>query len=239
MKVKQILSKMINVAEDTMFPHYVCPFCGAETPDGVVCNECNKSLITPSFCEKCGEHVGENARVCMECKEIERLFDRSLSVFKYENSIAAAIKRFKFNGAKYLAEDFAMLLAAKFNSINIDVDIITCVPSTQKNIKERGYNQAAEMAKHFAEIVNLPFAEVLLKTKETPHQIDLTKQQRLKNLAGSFSVVDKWLVKNKSILIIDDVFTTGSTMSACAKVIKKAGANKVYCFTLAKTALIN
>jgi len=239
MKIKQILSKIINVAEDTMFPHYVCPFCGEETPDGVVCNGCNKSLILPKFCVKCGEHVGESANVCIECKEIERLFDNNYSIYRYENYIAAAIKRLKFNGAKYLAEDFAKLFSEKFKSVNINVDIITFVPSTQKRIKERGYNQAAEMAKEFAAIVNLPFAEVLLKTKETPHQIDLTKEQRLKNLTGSFSIIDKWLVKNKSVLIIDDVFTTGSTMSACAKVLKKAGANKVYCLTLAKTALIN
>lgn len=239
MKVKCFLSNIIEKVEHTMFPHYVCPFCGDETPGGVVCADCNKSLIAPMFCEKCGEHVSEGSRVCIECKEIERLFDRNYSVYRYENHVAASIKRFKFNNAKYLATDFAKLLAKKFADVNIDVDIVTCVPSTKQRIKERGYNQAAEMAKGFANVVELPFVEALIKTKETPHQIELSKAERLKNLAGSFSVVDKWLIKGKNVLIIDDVFTTGSTMSACAKVLKKAGANKVYCLTLAKTALIN
>lgn len=229
------LTKFLNVIDDTLFPHCVCPFCGVETPDGIVCEDCEKLRILPQFCEKCSAHVSEESKICMQCKEIDRIFDQNFSVFTYSDYVSAAIVRLKFKSAKYLAVDFAKILANKFNTLDIHVDMVTFVPSSAKRIKQRGYNQAQEMAEHFCKLVDLPCMELLIKSRETAHQTDLTREQRLENLIDSFAVKDKWQVKGKDILIIDDVFTTGSTMSSCAKTLKKAGAAKVYGLTLAKT----
>lgn len=234
-KIKDKIIEVANKIEDVLYPHYVCPFCEIETPDGRVCDECQKLYIKPKYCIKCGAHIPESANVCMQCKEIERIFDQNFSVYLYDDCVAMAIQKLKFKGAKYLAKDFAQILAAKFSQLEIDVDIVTFVPSTAKRIKERGYNQAKEVAQEFSKLVNLPCMELLAKVKETAHQVDLNRKERLENLIDSFAVVDKWQVKGKNILVIDDVFTTGSTMTSCAKALSKAKAQKVYGLTLAKT----
>lgn len=235
MKIKEKLSQIINKAEDILFPNYQCPFCKTETPDGVVCENCNKLRIAPNYCIKCGAHVGADSAVCIQCKDYERIFDQSFSVFAYSGKVASAVQRLKFNSEKFLAKDFANLLAQKFKEVAASVDFVTFVPSTKKRIKERGYNQAQEIANEFAKLVNIPCLEVLTKTKETAHQTELSRKERLENIIGSIAVLDKWQVKGKNALVIDDVFTTGSTISACAKALKKAGAAKVYGLTLAKT----
>ena len=196
---------------------------------------CNKLIIKPNYCEKCGAHIVEDARLCIQCKDYDRIFDRSFSVYMYLESVALAVQRLKFNGEKFLAKNFASILAKKLEEISIDVDFITFVPSTAKRVKERGYNQAQEVAQELSKLVNIACLNVLTKTKETAHQTQLNRKERLQNLIGSISVLDKWQVKGKNVLVIDDVFTTGSTLSACAKALKKAGAQKVYGLTLAKT----
>lgn len=237
MKISSKLKELISKTEDVLYPHYSCPFCETETIDGTVCDSCKQYFILPNFCNKCSEHVGGDATLCIQCKDTDRIFDQSFSVVHYTEKVSASVHKLKFGGGKYLALDFAKLLAEKFKTLNLSIDIVTYVPSHAKRIKERGYNQAKEIAENFCKIVDLPCAKLLDKTKDTAHQTELTKAERLKNLENSFAITDKWLVKNKSILVIDDVFTTGSTMSACAKVLKKAKANKVYGLTLAKTKL--
>lgn len=234
-KIKDKVVKFINKVEDVIFPHYVCPFCEIETYNGKVCEDCKSNLINPNYCQRCGAHIPKSAKVCMQCKETDRIFDQNFSVYNYDGAVSMAIQKLKFKGAKYLAIDFAKILAEKFETLQIDIDIITFVPSTAKRIKERGYNQAKEVAINFSKLVKLPCIELLAKTKETAHQVELNRKERLSNLIDSFAVVDKWQVRGKNILVIDDVFTTGSTMTSCAKALKKAGAQKVYGLTLAKT----
>lgn len=233
--MKDKIIQWVNTIEDVLYPHYVCPFCETETPDGKVCDDCKTLLIKPNYCVKCGAHIPESANVCMQCKEIERIFDQNFSVYLYDGYVSGAIQKLKFKGAKYLAKDFAKILAEKFDRLEINVDVVTFVPSTAKRIKERGYNQAKEVALEFSKLVGLPCMDLLAKVKETAHQVDLNRKERLENLIDSFAVVDKWQVKGKNILVIDDVFTTGSTMTSCAKALKKAKAQKVYGLTLAKT----
>ena len=237
MKKTKKISEIINKIEEILFPHCVCPFCKEETLGGKVCDDCLKLMIKPKFCYVCGAHIGEDATVCMQCKEYERIFDQNFSVYEYAGKVSAAVQRLKFSQEKYLAKDFAKILAEKFYAVSVKVDIVTFVPSTTKRIKQRGYNQAEEIAVEFAHIVDIPCLNLLVKTKETAHQTELNRKERLQNLIGSIAVGDKWQVKGKNILVIDDVFTTGSTMSACARALKKAGANKVYGLTLAKTSV--
>lgn len=239
MKIKDFFNKVVSKVEDTMFPHYVCPFCKTETPDGCVCNDCLKLAIQPTYCAKCSEHITEGSTICIECKDYERIFDKNISVFNYTDKVSLAIQRFKFKQEKYLAKDFAILLAQKYAQANISADIITFVPASKKRVKERGYNQAEELANELSKLINIPTLNLLIKTKETVHQTQLSRKERLQNLMGSIAVADKWQIKGKNILVIDDVFTTGSTMSTCAKVLKKAGATNVYGLTLAKTAIKN
>ena len=231
------MKKLFNSLAEIIFPNYSCPFCGIETPDGVVCDSCKKYLIDAPFCQKCGEHVEDGNVVCIECKDGDRFFDSNHSVYIYNSVTSNPITKLKYNGAKYYAEVLAKILYEKFIQLNLNVDFVCSVPCTENSKKKRGYNHAEEIAKHFCNLAKLDYQNCLRKIKETPHQADLGLKERLHNLIGSFKVTDKWLVKDKNILIIDDVFTTGSTMSACAKELKRSKAKNVFGLTVTKTLL--
>lgn len=232
-----MISKFIDSVTKIIFPNYSCPFCGIETIDGVVCKNCKMYIVEAPFCKKCGEHVEEDDSICLECKEGDRLFDVNYSAYVYNSVTSTAITKLKYNGAKYYAELLAKILYDKFVTLDIKVDFVCAVPCTDKSKKSRGYNHAEEIAKHFCKLSGLDYQNCLTKIKETPHQAGLSRKERLDNLIGSFKVTDRWLVRDKNILVIDDVFTTGSTMSACAKELKRAKAKSVFGLTVTKTLL--
>jgi ComF family protein len=234
MKFFTKIKNVIGTAEDVVYPHYACVVCGRESPSGQLCENCKQYLIAEPCCAICGEHISDGGIVCDECKD-GRLFDKNRSVFVYGGNVAESILALKFRGAKYKAIDFAKLLAQKYSEFGEIADVVCYVPATQKRERLRGYNQAKELALEFCKITGLPFVELLTKTKETGHQAELSREERLTNLANSFAVTDRWLARNRKVLVIDDVLTTGSTLNACAKVLKHAHAKKVYCLTIAKT----
>lgn len=231
------LTNLINLGEDMLFPSCYCPVCNNESLDGNICNSCKQYYIKPKYCKICGEHLEDNCDVCVECKDVNRIFTQNSSVFNYNKQTSGAILKFKNNGAKYLAKKFAKILYDKYVTLNWDVDLVCPVPSHITSIKKRGYNHAAEIAKEFCSFTGKVYSDILLKNKQTPQQKDLGREARLKNLVDTFEIIDKWLVKNRTILVIDDVFTTGSTLSACAKVLKNAGAKNIYGLTLAKSPI--
>ena len=118
-----------------------------------------------------------------------------------------------------------------------DVDAIMFVPSTKKRIKERGFNQAEELAKIACERFDKKLIKALIKTKDTIHQAGGSQEDRMKNLRDSFVVDETFAdeICNKKILIIDDVFTTGSTLNECSKALKKFKPKKIMTMTFAKT----
>ena len=231
MNKQTFLEKLNNV----LFPHYSCPFCGRETQDGVVCKSCNHNKINANFCAKCGEHILDNEKICYICKDLERVFDSNYSCYEYNEETSGAIMALKYNDKKYLAKDFAKILFERFKTLDLHIDIVTSVPMSAEAQKKREYNHAAEIAKEFCKLADLKYEDLLAKIKSTPRQAELGRDERIKNLVGSFAIIDKQVIKDKNILIIDDVFTTGSTMTACATELKKAKPNKVYCLTVTKT----
>ncbi|MBQ8468492.1 MAG: ComF family protein [Clostridia bacterium] len=227
-------NKFFNFLKRTMFPSFGCPFCDCETLNGELCKNCKKLLIQPQFCEICGEHVSEMDKICNECKETKRSFDQSRSVAEYRDAVSMAVINLKYNGRRYIADGFAKLLSGLFESTGWKVDYVCSVPSSKNRIKERGFNHAQDIAKKFCENCGLEYVELLDKIKETDHQTNMTMEERLTNLQGAFKLRDKD-IKGKNILIVDDVFTTGSTLDACSKAIRKGKPNKIYCLTIGKT----
>ena len=235
-----MLEKILNI----LFPKGLkCVFCGDDINTNLpecLCDNCRKELpfIEGKICAKCGNRIYDEGDYCIDCKLLERSFEKVISVFWYSDKIVAKVHQFKYENAKYLAQPFANLMFKKWQEQNIDFDYIIPVPICDKRLKARGYNQSELLANEFSKLINKPILKDYLKRiKETQTQVELDKQERAENLKDAFQMVKRAGIRNKTILLIDDVCTTGATANECAKKILSAGAKKVYVMTFARTLL--
>lgn len=241
MSVKSKFKELVNFIEDLFLKNHKCICCRKEIPDENkrgICDKCFNSmeLFSGELCSKCGEMVVAGNARCDSCKEIEYHFDENRSYAAYGEVSAIIVKSLKYNGNKYISKYIANMLLEDKKYFE-GVDYITFVPMSKERFKERDFNQAEEIAKDVSAAINIPVISVLEKIKENTHQAGLTRKERIKNIANTIAVKndESFEIKDKTILVIDDVFTTGSTLSECAKVLKKKGANKVKTLTFAKT----
>lgn len=222
-----------NIAENiksALFPlNFTCDLCGRETFDGTnLCPDC-KVRVQENFgvtCPVCGRRT-VRPEICYECKAQAPRFDRAVSPLVYEDGAAILVAKFK-QGSGYLKEYFCDLLAKSAQMLP-DFDFITYIPMTEKAQFKRGYNQAKLLAEGVAERLGKPLEEdVLIKIKETSEQKSLSRRERAENLEGCFFVHRRKICQGKNILLIDDVLTTGATADAACKLLRGAGAVKIY-----------
>ena len=214
MKPATILSR----AADYVWPR-ICPVkdCGrpSDRPGRHICSACHARL---PYYDLVGDGTGAWA-------------------MQYAPPADELILAFKFNGATYLLADFADLLEAAVRA-RLDADAIDAVVPVPLNIHrlvERGYNQSALLAKELARRLDRRFdGSSLKRTRDTEHQTRLGGEERRKNLRGAFKVVDPGMVRGRTILLVDDVCTTGSTLDNCQRSLEKAGAARVWRAALAR-----
>ncbi len=213
-----------------------CACCGEELyADGYFCPHCLKTLPFNggNICSKCGRAIGEDYPVCLECKADMPLYDAARSALRYEGDTVRLVKRFK-TGGKWLALPFASLMAPVLSGEFAGSDMLVHVPMTDAARRKRGYNQAELLAAALSDRAGVPHERVLLeKVRETASQKELSRRGRAENLKGSFRVHERVKCRGKTVLLIDDVLTTGATASACARALKGAGAARVWVLTLA------
>jgi ComF family protein len=219
----------------------LCLFCGVavgETAPVAVCPDCQAQIqwVASPLCTCCGRIFAEPDgadRVCGECQADPPPFARARAAALYDGPVAQAITRFKFSRQLaflpvmqyWLKRPICMELVAA-------ADLLAPVPLHPKRIKNRGFNQALLLARTFPEV---PVArEAVVRTRHTVPQVGLNPKERQDNVKGAFAVPDPGLVKGKNVLLIDDLFTTGSTVKECAKVLRKAGARRVEVLTVAR-----
>lgn len=208
-------------------------------------------LVFSNRCRLCTEVIPINETLCNNCKPekhripqeelsrrimIKRSFDRHTCPFYYEGCIRTGIHRFKYDGYRRCSEFFGeeMIKVIERDFEDEEPDFITCVPMTKKKKRERQYNQCDYLVKHISKAFGYKLTpDILIKTKDTPSQVSLSGKERLSNLKGAFRVNKKYDIKGCTILLCDDVMTTGSTLEECSKALKKAGAEKVICATIA------
>lgn len=221
---------------ELFFPkQYKCIFCGCETGNYAICDKCNASLpyISEPICEKCGGHKSGAGDVCIECKDKNLYYEKCYCVFDYIDDVQSKIIAFKQGGYKHIGETFAYVINDKFQTIDNKIDIIIPIPISKERLKERGFNQSEVLCQELD--TKLPISSNLLsRIRNTPHQTGLSKSNRLKNLEGCFEVTNKKAIKGKRILLIDDIYTTGSTLNECAKTLITCGASTVYGLCLAR-----
>ena len=216
-----------------------CNACGKEIfKDEYFCESCLKDLPfnDKAYCNHCGRKLKVYAEYCSTCREQLLSVDKARSVFNYDKPISSLIKRAKYDKRLYLLDMFAEYLSNLYLKSYFNADYICFVPMTEKAQKKRGYNQGEILARRVGERVNVEVVDLLEKVKETTRQAKLNRAERLKNLEGVFKVKSRKLVKDKTIVIVDDVSTTGATAENIAKKLKSAGVKTVYLLTVASVA---
>ena len=236
-KFKKNLYKIFR--EELFSPIKTCNVCGREIFDGeFLCEDCMRKVdfLGDEICEKCGRPNKQKPCVCASCKK-HSFVDRSRSLFSYEGVGETLVKKLKYDDGRYLSALLAEMLKNVYLKNYFTPDVITFVPMTEEALYERGYNQSRLLAEDLSELVGVECTEILVKNKDTAHQAGLDFSERQKNLKGVYSLKKGIKVKDKKILLVDDVLTTGATADEIAKLLKERGAKSVYLLTLASVAL--
>ncbi|MGN0824589.1 MAG: ComF family protein [Candidatus Coproplasma sp.] len=219
---------------NAIFPqNYACLLCGREIFDGSdLCPECEKTITFNDgiTCPVCGRKTALD-QICLECKAQAPLFDKGASAMVYEGGARNLILKFKNDNA-YLKDYLAKKLFEKCLSFT-DAEAVCFVPMTKKDCRKRGYNQAELLADELSKLLSLPVLKnAIEKVKSSIAQKSLTRAQRLENLRGCFKA-KREEIKDKTLIVVDDVLTTGATADAVCKELKKMGAKKLYYLTVA------
>ena len=238
------LNETLRDITDVIFPPR-CLGCAEILPNlhlQTFCVSCREKIrfITGSHCPICGMAFFDSPapdHLCGNCLEKNPSFGLARAVACYETLILDAIHQFKYGRDISTGSALAVFMAEfDFPDFNFtDYSIIIPVPLHIERLRERGFNQALILAKAIGKKYSIPVNFSLLKrTKSTLTQTGLDKSQREKNIRGAFTVTDNAQAKGKSIILIDDVYTTGATLNQCAKTLIKAGAGKVAALTLSR-----
>lgn len=214
--------KILTRVLDFIFPP-VCGLCG-KVESRYICDKCNK-IIESITLNKIDTYNN-------------MYFSKHLYIFKYEDIIREKIIDYKFNNKVYLYRMFSEMILKNENNINFlkQYDILIPVPIHRIRKKRRGYNQSELIARNISEeIKNIKLKlNILKKEKNTSAQSLLTKVERMENVKDVYKIINANEVKNKKVLILDDIFTTGSTINECSKVLKEAGSIDIGAITIAK-----
>lgn len=231
---------MLKNILDLIYPRK-CIFCNnilsIDNKNKYVCEVCAKKLpfIPERFISI------NNKNFDNKIQNINFYFKNCISSFYYESVISKAICDFKFNNKNSYFKPLAGYISENIKKYynNINFDFITYVPMFKSKERQRSYNQAALLAKHLSKTLKIPYACLVKKIKDNKPQHSLTLEKRKTNIKDVYKFSDNKNIKNKTILIIDDIITSGFTLNETAKVLKLSGAKDIYCATIATTKIKN
>lgn len=223
---------MSNRIIDLLFVNR-CALC-RKPSDAVLCHKCQKQIKPLNFgcCERCGKPF----KNCI-CKKQRLKFTRCVSAFRYENSaVTSLIFKLKSTGNRYVVSFLseAMFSRLKSEYKNLDFDYITYVPISDSKLRRKGFDHAELLAKALSLKLNIPLVCPPLKRRGGKIQKYLSMRDRSRNAEGAFRLSGDKI--SGRVLFVDDVMTTGATLSSCSSLLKKAGASEVYCLTAATSA---
>ncbi len=235
------LQKIKSKLADVMYPkHIKCICCGRELnarKSGDICDVCfgTSFLLNHNRCKRCGCAMPDDTTsVCFNCKKSNFTFTQCIACFPYKGKIRSAVYKFKYKHQKSLAQPFAELMAKVYASSDWHIDYVTFVPLHPSREKTRGYNQARELAVHFSEITHIPMLATCTRDRDTPSQTKMNRSERIHNVRGAFAFNPEIApdIVDKNILILDDVYTTGSTANEISKLLIDHHAHKTYVITV-------
>jgi ComF family protein len=222
-----------------------------------VCPACLDAIgpVRGRVCSICGERVLTSFAVpdedglmrCPVCRRIERPFERAVAYGSYDGGLRELVHLLKYNGVRPAAGVLGRMLAEAIAKLESSFEqgevLLIPVPLYKGKRRQRGFNQAEMIARAALRLYSMkvrpgrlrPATDLLLRTRDTHSQIGLTSHQRRENMRGAFAVTRAAEVTGREVLLVDDVYTTGTTVSECAKVLRRAGAERVWVATVART----
>lgn len=209
---------------------------GCQTTGAILCSACAAQLpaVPQPQCLACGLPLPPGV-LCRHCAEFPLSLDALGAPYVYTANLKSALLRFKYVGARTAAQDLSPLLGAYVAATNWQVDGVLGVPLHPRRQRERGFNQADALAAEVGRLLGLPRLTALERVKDTPPQArQPDRQARWSNVAAAFRASGNASINGRRILVVDDVCTTGATLSACGVALRAAGAGAAYGVTLAR-----
>ena len=227
------LAKLKGIAVDLLFPRW-CVGCGKE--GDFICQSCLRSLarIMPPLCPRCGKPQTSGI-LCPSCVSWQAEIDGIRSPFRFDGVIRQAIHQLKYRNLRAQVTTLARLLQDYLATNPMPGEVLAPVPLHRKRLRERGYNQSSLLAKELGKLTGLPVVDdCLIRQRYAPPQARTsTVAERRSNVANAFACRDNRL-RDKQVLLIDDVSTSGTTLDACATALKASGATSVWGLVLAR-----
>ncbi|MCA1688828.1 MAG: ComF family protein [Actinobacteria bacterium] len=226
------LQPYVSALADLFYPQR-CVGCDRRASD-LLCRTCFEALphIGRPFCARCGMPTAFETFVCDECKGVDFGFESARAPLRYEGVGKEIVHTLKYQGYTTVVERLAAPLMLGILDAGDRFDAVVPVPLHRSRLRRRGFNQAELLARGVAEKINAPVSGTLQVVRRTRDQVELSAAGRRANVEGAYSA--RYRVRGK-VLLIDDVFTTGATMSACAGTLLRAGAKEVHALSLCRT----
>ena len=236
-------------ALDSLLSVILAPVCAAcaeplERPtQGPVCENCWRSILplTPPLCDRCGDPLPTWRAVsvplerCPRCRRTPRLVDRGRAIGAYDGALRAIIHALKYEGRRSLARPLGALMRRRGADVLEGAVCAIPVPLHASRRRHRGFNQAADLARH----VGIPAVAALRRVRRTPTQTGLPAAQRHRNVRDAFALTRAGArLAGAAVVLIDDVSTTGATLEACARALKHAGVREVRALTAARVVTL-
>lgn len=228
------LKSSFRSVKELFFPlDFTCDICGAETFGTNICPDCRKKITfnDGNTCPVCGRKTVRD-EICMECKAMPPLYKKAVSPLVYSGGVQTLVYKFK-NGNPYLCRYFGNLMTEKLVGFP-KIDAIVYVPLTKFAMFSRGYNPSALLAEEISFNTGAPLIRgAIARVRRGKPQKGLSLKDRRANVNGAFAVKKRKSVKGLSVLLVDDVMTTGATADEIAKILRAAGAKAVYAAQIA------
>jgi len=222
---------------DILSPSH-CVICGkpVSSPEYNICKSCADNIkLIKDGCPVCSGSVKDG--YCKICSERTFYPTKNITLAEYSGVMKELLHKLKFNGMRRLHVPIGLLAMKELSRQDVRADIITSVPMNARKRWKRGFNQSELIAKLISKKSNIPYRTLLKEKRKTVTQRELGLRHRFINVINRYRVIKGAIIQNRSVLILDDVFTTGATINECARILRAAGARDVFSITIARSAI--